>query len=316
MIKEETVFILGAGASVPYGFPTAMNLRTKICSDNSFAHVYIKNMYFASEGQKSLLISEDKKFRHKFADSEVKSIDSFLAINKDNQSFNKIGKLSIGYHILNFEASSKLTNNWLQTLYNKMLEGLITSNGFKKFNLNKISFITFNYDRTLEQFFLKALSNTFSHAPYDEIVQIVNTLPIHHVYGSISSLPWQNADGIAYGQEPDTNTMNIAANNLKTIYEINNNENDDLELSDAITWIKNAKKVFVLGFGYDPENVKILDIPDSIPLHTDVFGTAFGLELGQIEKAKECFFLPKRNTNRIKIMDTHADCLKLLNNCL
>ena len=33
MIKEETVFILGAGASCPYGYPDGKELREQICSN-------------------------------------------------------------------------------------------------------------------------------------------------------------------------------------------------------------------------------------------------------------------------------------------
>lgn len=313
MINEETVFILGAGASVPYGFPTAFGLREKICGDHNFAHTYINNI-IANNFQKEQIIAGDKRFRKTFYDSQIKSIDSFLAIN---DSFNDIGKISIAYHILNYESKSKLSSDWLLILFNKMLEGLIAFNGFEGFHLNKVSFITFNYDRTLEQFLFNALANAFSQAPRDKITDIIKLIPIHHVYGSISHLPWQDNNGIEYGQRIDGNILKIAGSNLKTIYEINNDQNiNNINLVEARTWIAKAKRIFVLGFGYDPENINILDFPNSVPLNTNVFGTAFGLEPGQIERAKECFFLPTRNMDGITIMDAQADCLKLLNNYL
>ena len=42
MITEKTVFILGAGASKPYGFPTALELRKDIIY--KFPNLY-KNAY-------------------------------------------------------------------------------------------------------------------------------------------------------------------------------------------------------------------------------------------------------------------------------
>lgn len=33
MIEQNAVFILGAGASVPYGYPTGQGLRADICKD-------------------------------------------------------------------------------------------------------------------------------------------------------------------------------------------------------------------------------------------------------------------------------------------
>jgi len=33
MITEDTVFILGAGASFPYGYPTGQGLRIQLCKE-------------------------------------------------------------------------------------------------------------------------------------------------------------------------------------------------------------------------------------------------------------------------------------------
>jgi hypothetical protein len=95
MINEDTVFILGAGASVPYGYPTGKGLRYYICEEFSRK---------LKEGSLKTLVSKAEELSNAFKKSSTPSIDLFLNRRKN---FLAIGKLSIILSILDFETKSK-----------------------------------------------------------------------------------------------------------------------------------------------------------------------------------------------------------------
>jgi hypothetical protein len=83
MITEETVFILGAGASCPYRYPDGKGLRKEIYE----SFVRDSNAYFAQhEKIRSRLAwvnSKAKDFTEKFYKSSTRSIDLFLSRNHE-----------------------------------------------------------------------------------------------------------------------------------------------------------------------------------------------------------------------------------------
>ncbi len=104
MIREETIFILGAGASKPYGYPTGAELRKKII--NKFRNQYHSNTVVFEQINtfKEDLINHSESFLNKFELSSTKSIDLFLS---RNPKFMDIGKLAIKLSIYNSELESK-----------------------------------------------------------------------------------------------------------------------------------------------------------------------------------------------------------------
>lgn len=91
MIKEKTVFILGAGASVPYGYPTGKELRYEIIQNHperlKRAISHGVNKTSAKEP-----IGDAKSLAEKFEKSSTESIDLFLA---RNHRLSQTGKLAI-----------------------------------------------------------------------------------------------------------------------------------------------------------------------------------------------------------------------------
>ncbi len=61
MIQEDTIFIIGAGASFPYGFPLGLDVRKKIWleSPNLFNQFFVQT----HSPVKSLLYERAEKFR-------------------------------------------------------------------------------------------------------------------------------------------------------------------------------------------------------------------------------------------------------------
>ena len=86
-VDKNTVFVLGAGASYPYGYPTGAELRESL----------IKKPFFHDPTNKKDLTGY---FRRDFKKSMMLSIDSFLA---KNQNHGKMGKIGIAKFIIEKE---------------------------------------------------------------------------------------------------------------------------------------------------------------------------------------------------------------------
>ncbi len=292
MIKQNTVFVLGAGASSPYGYPTGMGLRNKII--DTFPH--LMDMMRAAKGSWSGYIPEPQStvdFVHRFRDSRTNSIDLFLSRNSDQEVMVLTGKVAIATIILDSEAGSTFDNpifkdediDWYNYLYNSMTNELRNPND-THFVENKISFITFNYDRSLEAFLHQALINSFGAVHTQTLEEELHKITIVHVYGVVAALPWQ---GVANGhtaeypiKELNPTHIHFGSEQIRVIDE----DRGHPDILQARKLLKEASRVFFLGFGFAPENLEILGIPDVLHRGTPVFGTVMNLHKGEIDNIK------------------------------
>ncbi len=344
MINKKTVFVLGAGASCPYGYPSGACLRELICFDGGFYKDYL-NYY--NRNKLDTNKAEINRFIKSFKDSNIKSIDVFMA---NNPTIAPTGKYIIAYEIFRAERNSRFgeeakreqerledlqkTSNhksylwgtagfqggdWYFYLYNRILEGLIGNDALPDFSNDNITFITFNYDRSLEQFLYNSLQCLYSEVPEDKIIQILKKLKIIHVYGQIAPLKWQNQnDYVDYKQQIDEPLLECTAKNIETIYEVKENP----ELQEAQKLLSQAEQILFLGFGYAPENMEILKLPDRTHKATSIYGTALGLESKEKYDIRRRIkkWLPVEHLDQIEIgylkSSDNMDCLKLLRNYL
>ena len=318
MIDKKTVFILGAGASCPYGYPTGAGLRQEICE--SFKGQYLRHVK-ATESNSSVRrhkLQEVRNFVDKFEKSSTKSIDLFLARNK---SLAEIGKYVIAFKVLEAEQKSRFRErsfnpqqDWYFYLFNRMTDELEKKERLSQFHRNNVSFITFNYDRSLEHFLFESLRYSFSEIPKDEIINEVKQIKIIHIYDKVDPLPWQDEqEGVEYKPKVSEGTLKTFSRNLKTIYETLSSP----PIDEARQLIGDAEQIFFLGFGYAIENMVILKLPEAIPPSCRVLGTALDLEeretediLGRIVGGLKKNHKGSRKPERVKI--ENMDCLKLL----
>jgi len=282
------------------------------------------------------------EFRTVFDKSHVSSIDKFIA---NNPTLAPIGKYIIAFEIFRHEKLSFFTeaekfelerqanahngqfglqrpaifsqgDDWYSDLYNRLIGKRVGKDALPDFSKSNLTFITFNYDRSLEYFFYVSLRNTFTEVSKEIIVDTIKQLKIIHVYGQIAPLKWQNPqDGIDYRPAITDNLLLNTANKIRTIHELNT------ELTEAQKLLKQAEQIFFLGFGYAKENMDILGLPLIVPKSCSIYGTASGLLEGEIYNKKtilahpdELGKIPPRLPTRIIIDD--MDCLKLLRNYL
>lgn len=316
MTTEETVFILGAGASRPYGYPSGAELRKQIYD----CFVSDSNSYFKSQRTSHPLIhrtlAQAEEFKDKFYNSSTRSIDLFLARNPE---FSVMGKWAIIFRIFAAERASEFrehtrhrNQDWYSYLFERLTDELIKKEDYNRFSKNKVSFITFNYDRSLEHFLYESLLNSFNGINAEEIKKQLTELRFIHVFGQVAGLDWQDFESkIEYKRDISLINIQSLAKSLRIIHE--EGENQTLEASQEL--INKAQKIFFLGFGYAKENLEILKIPQILSREQKVYGTALHFKEKEIESVKGIFpqsSPPYAPTVYIK----NVDCLTLLRECL
>jgi hypothetical protein len=279
MIRANTVFILGAGASKPYGYPTAAGLRAYICEN--FPGM-IRGLSFGrmstvaaptADMLRDRMYNEAWGLADKFKRSSTPSIDLFLARNPEHSD---IGRNAIVMSILEKEKRSRFhedmdddykSQDWYSHVFRKMTEELTEPESFERFKENRVTFVTFNYDRSLDFFLHQSLSSSFGRAAKEAIVAQLNEIPILHVYGSVDNLPWQGG-GSEYSADYSSLEVERMSKNINIVYESSGN---DVRIQDAI---KKANQIFFLGFSYAKENLEVLGIQRCLNSSQAIYGTA------------------------------------------
>jgi len=323
VINTDTVFILGAGSGVPYGFPTGDEL-TRLIVNKGLAK-YRNQVQYRSNNYREEHLRLANRFRDHFHYSRNSSIDLFLSRSPD---YSDIGRKVIILSLLHKEMESKkifndstkaIENDWLRKLINNMLDGLSGPKDYTYFHENKVSFVTFNYDRSLELYLYLALKHTFNEAREEEIKEQLSMIPVYHVYGKIAPLPWEN-DGLSieYGYDNNIQDMDNISENIRIIRYLKRGHVPTLDemlidiedIQDIREKIKSCHRIYFLGFGFAPENMLILNIPEIINKKQKVYGTTFKLIKEEQGNIAEKFNVPHLTSWKPTLEDT--DCLTLL----
>ena len=179
MIRHPTVFILGAGASVEYGFPLGAGLTAQIVDALNLTGVL--RLPLVSTG----LSSDDiDNFATHLTGADLTSIDAFLENN--NEQFVQIGKLCIAAMILFREQDPRQNlfakppvDHWLKYLWNLMR----AETDALSFAENQVSFVTIYYDRLVEYYFDTVLASAFNLTQRDAKNLRERTFQIIHLHG-------------------------------------------------------------------------------------------------------------------------------------
>ena len=302
MINVPTVFVLGAGASVPYGYPTGAGLSSKVLEDI----ICRQGPAWWTQGEG--LAKAAKRFALALKRSKTTSVDAFL---EHRSEFQKVGKLAMASALLSCERDERvfpaqeIPGDWLAYLLTHM------RGPFDAFGGNRVSFITFNYDRVLEHVLFDIVQNRYGKSD-DECADVLRKIPIVHVHGSLGPLPWQESDGQKYGVPPEPPDLILAADRIKIVSE---GAEEDPEFEEARTLIREAKRIYFLGFGYNKDNVERLHLGECRK-GTCIFGSALGLT--PRERADAEYLLKAQNGPgedlflRVELRD--HDCLQFLRN--
>lgn len=312
MINKKIVFILGAGASKPYGFPTGAELKKEVLQKNYGKG--IKAAKSRQQGQYSSLwayildtCGEQivESFFKSLRKSGFSSVDAFL---ENREEFIELGKILISIELIKYEDENKLysceAGDWYQYLYHNMLRA-----SSEDFSRNNISFLTFNYDRSLEHFLINALSNDYGISN-EQAAAYTKSIPIVHLHGMLGNLPSMSEENSRdYNSVLTPENLEICKNSIKIIHE---GIDDDEEFQLAHKLLSEAEQVWFLGFGYDNTNLVRLRLPEIIQNGTTVLGTTFRLRMGEVIRNVSTPFKGKFNFDEYKLKKSDLDSLEYL----
>ncbi len=293
---KNTVFVIGAGASTDFGLPIgsklADDIRTRLEGE----------LAKGSRLPGSILpLDITPEVRDAVEDLcgglvLARSIDRLLDSRKDRPLVLEIGKREIATLIGEAEGEDeqatlepepvgsfyvggspewfrtqdvlvKSKDSWLARLFDLLCEGVSPSDSEKVFE--NCSFITFNYDRCIEQYLRMAFQQVMNRSASDAI-ELTDQIPIVHIYGSLGPLPDNDGNGIPFA--PPYDKIDESAASIRTFTE----GLEDKTRDAARKLIKQAEHVVFLGFAFDPLNIQALF---DQPLTPDqlVSGTGYGL---------------------------------------
>lgn len=276
MIVAKTCLILGAGASAPYGLPPAKPLRDLILcmrtpsgpetalnyplfradgtiqdyrTDTNPNLTPESRLLYANSGWVSLLDrmctdagfsdAHVADFRNAFYRARRQSIDKFIQFNEAD--FGAIGRTNIATVLLNCEKDRWLDGNW----YVQLLDAVVP-NTPDDLAENRLSIVSFNYDRSLEYFFTTAFEAGF-HLTGAEAIAMFRRISVVHVYGQLGTL-----EELPYG---DIRLFRDAAARIDLVRAGETNPRQ----GDIDTAIEEAENICFIGFAFAPENLALLN---------------------------------------------------------
>jgi hypothetical protein len=337
--RNNTVFLLGAGASWHYGYPTGPDLVRKVVEKAEIVRSFCEQAagspaasavvhfpkYLSDDasgttpsdgltGMRRLWDRgrlESQEFISRLLSVDPLVVDYFLGINP---SLHRIGKLLITWVLLECEPRynsekgnvnrrdallrspeefdrqrarglnlSVFDDNWYRFLVHKLITNCVDSASLLS---NKVQFITFNYDVSLEYRLFKALS---AIALFEEpdITKFLNQPGrFIHIYGKARSDAFTDPPDVKFpgiltprprpnplGHEEvqlfqnykaALDTMYDASTGLLTIAPNEKTVSD--EVLAAREALRNANCMYILGYGFDENNSKLLELPTILKL--------------------------------------------------
>lgn len=296
MIEKPTVLILGAGASMPYDFPSGERLMQEILEGirpNSGSELFRVLLGFGFKSYDIDNFYTGLKHSRKF------SVDEFL---EHQPEFMKIGKIAITLTLSTYEKRDKLfeqksDKDWYRYLWVKL-----SDTNFEDFDKNQLSIITFNYDRSIEHFLFTTMTALYRRSEQD-CAKMLKKIPIIHVHGRLGALPWQGKNGRSYHHKINLDQVVNISNQIKIMKE---QDDSPREFEEAVKVLISAELICLLGFGYNTRNLQRLRAKDTFVLRHNVWGTTLGF--GVAEK------MEIQNTWHVNIDLEHNEILEFLKN--
>jgi len=324
MLRDQTLFVIGAGASKEFDFPVGSELATQIAKKLDLRFEGFDQQIGAGDiglyeairtvsgGRPNELLHACWLIRDGIELSY--SIDNFIDTHRQDDRVSICGKLAIAKCILDAEKSSKLyldrnksdsnpslkvTGTWISNLIRVMQNGIPKDEASKFFENS--SFLVFNYDRCIEQYFYHALQALYGLTE-SESAQIVNTMQIHHPYGSVGALPWQNnADqkAVSFGARDSAQTIPHLLPNIKTYTQQTASQTQQ----DAVdSLISKADTIVFLGFSYLAQNLDLMLRGVNARRPRRILGTGIGLSRADREIV----------SNALSVLTTEEDAAPII----
>jgi hypothetical protein len=271
LFNKPVVFVIGAGASYEVGLPLGIDLTRRVAEAmNVRESSLMRAMRAPTVGPAAAAANRLNRVLPTFD-----SIDEALHWLSDDPLAVELGKIGIADEIMKAERSSLLYNavgdgrpdlakvdaTWLPILLSLLISGLKRTDADSV--RRNVTFINFNYDRSLEHYLFWALQERASMEE-DRSRSLVSSLDVIRPYGGLGKL-WTAEN--SYGQTSDPKEI---SKRIRTFTEQRNEETGD-QIQRAI---HNSRVLVFLGFGFHSQNLDALTITssDAYP-RRDIFAT-------------------------------------------
>lgn len=284
MFKKKTVFILGAGASWHYGYPTGEDLVGKV---RGFAKE-IQRLYSIPDeynrvprgysqmhpqhfrgDEFSPFINNVSLIEGKIAQANPLVIDDFLGGNKEVAD---VGKLLIAMALFQCENEQKIrpkkkdaeeleceAGDWVRYIVHQLT---VDCERPEDLLANQVSFVTFNYDLSLERRLFWALANYQRYEESGVSDGFFSSERFHHVYGQLYEFDTNHPDAPdgSYGNSyfPLADEIDRAYDAAKNIRTISPDEKS--AAPEIVSAIAEAENLYFLGYGFDRRNNELLGL--------------------------------------------------------
>ncbi len=333
MFRPNTVIVIGAAASVNFGFPLGKSLKAAVSDRLELKFNDLDGSVCLNRDEKRIygfgILNRD----HDWARAGLSinrgltfasSIDHFLHMRASDCKLVKLGKRAIAQIIADREAACtklhllesgrkpdvyRFDDTWLQTFAEICFED-VTLDRIPE-ALQAVSIVSFNYDRCVEQFVRLAISALYA-VDFPLACKLADeNFQVLYPYGSLGKLTCFSgnySDGHAFGDDggPSLDTM---AERIRLFTEPADQPNEERQTITAT--MQDAETVIFLGFGYHRQNIELLQVPKPNSPLRHVTGTAYGLS----QKSQEITKVRLRNAfgiNRDLIHLHHQTCEQLM----
>jgi hypothetical protein len=289
MFKDNTVFVIGAGASTEYGafagtplFPVGTGLRSMIKAGCSYGdgiapevadggdrvvYGWLKQRYGYGEPEFLARLEALRKI--------AKRIEAFDSIDEcidhlADPHVTEMGKIMIARYLAEAETKcllgtqrdkagfvqiSALTGTWLESFVRVLMNGRRDPDDIGK----EITIICFNYDRCIEFYLINAIIQRYEIS-YQQAHRIVSNMAIIHPYGTLGKLP-ENPYRLPH-EVPFAPAIDADVDPWDTIIGLKTyteRVDDTATMHRMTAALHGGAIIMFLGFGFTSENMKLLN---------------------------------------------------------
>jgi hypothetical protein len=254
MITKPTVFVLGAGSMVDYNFPIGWQLVRDVVEN------------FAKYGDLRALLLNNSDFEEEQLNKYLQALEgsaqnSVDAVLEEQQEHLEIGIATMSIVLIRRETTANLYRQWdPQQNWLRYLLMHLRGTSFAEFHTNSVSFVTFNYDRSLEHFLCTTLAHTFSKSA-EESGAVINKIPIIHLHGRLGYLPWENQQGRPSRPYDTTITKDVVKACISEVKVVHRTtEVNAEEFARAKKLLAKAERVYFMGVGFNNLNLERIGV--------------------------------------------------------
>ncbi|MEK9970368.1 MAG: hypothetical protein VW600_14605 [Ferrovibrio sp.] len=171
-----------------------------------------------------------------------------------------------------------LNDNWCRLVLYKLLNGCLEP---KSLLDNKVNFVTFNYDLSLEEKIHSGLRSTGLFNGHSDVIEkFISSDRFIHVYGSIRNFAfpaspsspnfpderfyfWTSSERNPSDDKKLLDNIFEASKGINTI-EAHDKNNASAAIDLARQVISDAQCIYILGYGFDATNSKRLNLDESL----------------------------------------------------